>query len=145
MRTIETKVWCIDEHPNKNAVYEWMRDNMYDLNDHALEEVINSLNALQKIIGGKLDYSISVIPCRGEYITFTDYDKESLMELNAGELPLTGVYLDAHLIESMQRYGNADGLLDALHRDTEYVYSDDGIHEICTANDYEFTEDGKLF
>jgi len=145
MRTIETKVWCIDEHPNKNAVYEWMRDNMYDLNDHTLEEVINSLNALQKIIGGKLDYNISVIPCRGEYISFTDYDVDKLNELDADFYPLTGVWCDYELIKGMQEDGNADVLLDVLHRDTEHVYSDEGLRDICEINGWEFTQDGKLF
>jgi len=144
MRTIETKVWYIDEHPNKEAVYEWMRDNMHYLNEHSLEEVTNSLNALQKIIGGELDYRISVYSCRGEYISFTDYDVDKLNELEADFLPLTGAWCDYELIKGMQEDGDAYRVLVALHKDTEYVYSDEGLHEICTANDYEFNEKGEL-
>jgi hypothetical protein len=144
MRTIETKVWYINEHPNKKAVYEWMRDNMHYLNNYSLEEVTDSLNALQKIIGGELDYSFGVSPCRGEYISFTDYDVDKLNELEADLLPLTGVWCDYELVKGMQEDGDAYKVLVALHRDTEYVYSDDGLHEICTANDYEFNEKGEL-
>ena len=144
MRTIETKVWYIDEHPNKEAVYEWMRDNMHYLNEQSLEEVMDSLNALQRIIGGELDYSFGVEPCRGEYISFTDYDVDKLNELEADFLPLTGVWCDYELVKGMQEDGDAYRVLVALHRDTEYVYSDEGLHEICTANDYEFNEKGEL-
>ena len=145
MRTIETKVYTIDEHPNADLCFDYIRENIFNLNEYSLMEAVESIKMLTQFIGGKNDYSISQFPCRGEHITFTEYDRESLMELNAGELPLTGVYFDAHLIESMQRYGNADGLLDALHTETEHVYSDEGLREIAENNGWEFTEDGKLF
>lgn len=145
MRKLETKLYTIDEHPNADLCFDYIRHHYFNLNEYALMEAVESIKMLTKFIGGKNDYSICEFPSRGEYISFTDYDKESLMELNAGELPLTGVYFDAHLIESMQRYGNADGLLDALHRETEHVYSDEGLRDICEINGWEFTEDGEHF
>lgn len=145
MRTIETKLYTIDEHPNADLCFDYIRENIFNLNEFSLMEAVESIKMLTEFIGGKNDYSISQFPSRGEYITFTNYDRDSLMELNAGELPLTGVYFDAHLIESMQMYGNADGLLDALHKETEYVYSDNGLREIAENNGWEFTKDGKLF
>ena len=99
---------------------------------------------MQRIIGGELDYSFGVEPCRGEYISFTDYDVDKLNELEADFLPLTGVWCDYELVKGMQEDGDAYRVLVALHRDTEYVYSDEGLHEICTANDYEFKEKGEL-
>ena len=145
MRTIELKVYTINEHPNKDKCFDWIRNNWYDLNDHSLQEVIDSLHILQDVIGGDLDYSISSSPCRGEYIEFKDYDEDLLNELDANELPLTGVCWDAYLIESMQKDGDAYGVLGTLHQDTEYLYSDEGLQEICEANDYEFTEEGEVY
>jgi hypothetical protein len=145
MRTIETKLYTIDEHPNTDLCFDYIRENIFDLNEHSLMDALESIKMLTEFIGGKNDYSISQFPCRGEYVIFNEYDEELLMELDADELPLTGVYFDAHLIESMQRYGNADGLLHALHTDTEYTYSDEGLREIAEINEWEFTEEGKLF
>jgi len=145
MRTIELKVYTIKEHPNKDKCFDWIRNNWYDLNDHSVQEVLDSLKGLQIVIGGDLDYSISSSPCRGEYIKFKDYDKDLLNELDANELPLTGVCWDGDLIESMQKDGDAYGVLSALHRYTEYLYSDEGLQELCEANDYEFTEEGEVY
>jgi len=98
---------------------------------------------LTEFIGGKNDYSIGQSPSRGEYIQFINYDKELLMELDANELPLTGVCWDADLIESMQKYGNADGLMTAIHNDTEHYYSNEGLRELCEINQWEFDERGE--
>lgn len=144
MRTIKTKVWYIDEHPNKEAVYKWMRIYMIYLNDESLEEVKDSLIALRNIIGGELEFKFSARPSRGEYISFTNYDVDKLNELEADLLPLTGVCWDYELVKGMQEDGDASRVLLALHKSTEYVFSDEGLHEICTANDYEFKEKGKL-
>ena len=145
MRTIEFKVYNINEHPDKDKCFDFIRYNWHNLNYHSLQEVIDSLKGLQVVIGGDLDYSISSSPCRGEYITFKDYDKDLLNELDANELPLTGVCWDADLIESMQQDGDAYGVLRALHQDTEYLYSDEGLQEFCEANEYEFTEEGEVY
>ena len=32
MRTIELKVYTINEHPNKDKCFDWIRNNWYDLN-----------------------------------------------------------------------------------------------------------------
>ncbi len=153
MRTIETKIYTIDEHPNQDKCFEWIRNNIYDLNECSVHEVVDSLKALQKVIGGDLDYSIGQSPDRGEFITFKNYDEDSLKELNADECPLTGVCWDADLIKSMQADVKEDdyfysvtttnGVLRALHEDTEYIYSDEGLRELCEANEYEFTEEGE--
>tara|TARA_R100000951_G_scaffold71034_2_gene59919 strand:+ start:3067 stop:3504 length:438 start_codon:yes stop_codon:yes gene_type:complete len=145
MRTIELKVYTINEHLDKDKCFDWIRNNWYDLNEHSAQEVVDSLKALHSAIGGDLDYSISSSPCRGEYITFEDYDEDLLNELDANELPLTGVCWDADLIESMQKDGDAYGVLRALHQDTEYLYSDEGLQELCETNQYEFTEEGEVY
>ena len=137
MRTIETKIFTIDDHPNASLCFDYIRDNYFDLNHHSVQEAIESIKMLTEFIGGKNDYSISQSSCRG--------DKESLMELDADESPLSGVWTDAKLIESMQKYGNADGLINAIHVDTEYIYSDEGLREMCENNEWEFTEEGQVY
>ena len=144
MRIVEVKGWTIDEHPNKEKVYEWIRENWYDLNDHSLEDLLNSLKALQKEIGGDLDYSISTVPDRGEYIRFKNYDREALSLLSADDYPLTGCGWD-YLVIKYLRERTIWKLLDVLHEETEYQYKDEQIYEHCDANGYEFAEDGSLF
>ena len=38
---------------------------------------------------------------------------------------------------------NPRKVLHNLHKDTEYVYSDEGLFELCQANGYEFNENGE--
>ena len=141
MRIIETKVYTIEEHPNKEKCFEWIRNNWHDLNQHSVDEIINSIKSLSNKIGGTFDYSISQVPDRGEHITFKDYDHEALCRLSADDCPLTGVCWDIDLIVGL-REGNSNKVLDSLHSDTEYQYSDEGLLELCEANQYEFDEDG---
>ncbi len=143
MRQIITNVYTIDEHPNKKACYEWIRDNWHDLNQHSVHYVIDSLKALSSVIGGTLDYCISSVPDRGEHITFTGYCKDTLKKLKYGDQPLTGVCWDYEAIKGLQE-GNSELVLEALHKDTEYAYSDVGLYEMCEANEYEFEEGGDL-
>ena len=144
MRVIETKVYTINEHPNKDLCFEWIRDNWHGLNQYSVDEVINSLKALQEEIGGNLDYGISQVPDRGEFITFTNYDQEALFRLSADDHPLTGVCWDIDVIKGL-REGNIARVLDILHEDTEYIYSDEGLLDMCEDNDYEFTEEGTKY
>ena len=144
MRTVETKVWEIEEHPNKEKCYTYIRENMHTLNNHSLDEVIETLKALQREIGGELDYIISATPDRGEYITLTGYDKGALKELNADDLPLTGVFWDYEAIHGLHKFNSFKMLLEALHRHTDYVYSDEGLYELAIANGWEFDEQGEL-
>jgi len=144
MRTETIKIYTIDEHPNKDKCYDWIRDNWHDLNQHSVEEVIESLKALEKEIGGSIDYSISQVPDRGEYIRLTgNYNREALCRLSAEDLPLTGTWSDYDVIVGM-RTEDPEKVLTALHADTEHQYSDEGLFEMCEANEYEFYENGKV-
>lgn len=143
MRIIETKVYTIDEHPNKEKCYEWIRNNWHDLNEHSVNEVVDSIESLSKIIGGTVTYSIGAVPDRSQHIIFKNYDKQKLYSLSADTCPLTGVCWDIDVIEGL-KYGNLNSVLDSLHCDTEYIYSDNGLHQLCIANEYEFTEYGQF-
>ena len=81
MRIIETKVYTIDEHPNKSLCFDWIRNHWHDLNDHSVQEVKDSIEALSEAIGGTNDYSFGAEPMRGEFVAFSDYDKDMLMKL----------------------------------------------------------------
>lgn len=144
MRTIETRIYKINEHPNKEKCFEWIRNNWHDLNEHSVHEIIESIKSLSEKIGGTFNYSISQVPDRGEHITFKDYDHEELSKLNACDCPLTGVCWDIDLIDGLKE-GNTSKVLDSLHLDTEYTYSDEGLQDFCEANEYEFTEDGEIY
>jgi hypothetical protein len=143
-KTIEIKIYQIEEHPQPEKVYDWIRNNWYDLNEHTGYEIINSLKALQQEIGGTLNYGISAVPDRGEYITFEDYDEEALAELDETEYPLTGCSWDQYVITGL-RNNCLSKILDIYHQDTDYVYSDEGLYELCAANGYEFELDGTFY
>ncbi len=142
MRIIETVVYTIEEHPNKEKCYEWIRDHWFDLYEHNVNELIESIVELSAVIGGTNSYNISLSPDRGEYIRFSDYDEQKLAELNADEYPLTGVCYDMDLIVGL-RNDTLNEVLDSLHEGMEYLYSDQGLFELCEANEYEFDENGK--
>ena len=143
MRIIETKVYTIEEHPNKEKCFNWIRNSRYDLNQHSVDEIISSIKTLSNKIGGTFEYSISQLPNRGEHITFEDYDHEELCKLIAEDCPLTGICWDVDLIIGL-RNGNPNKVLDSLHTDTEYQYSDEGLLELCISNQYEFDENGNF-
>lgn len=142
MRTITTNVYKIDEHPNPSKCYDWIRDNWHDLNQIAVDEMIQSIVALSNLIGGTYDFSISQVPDRSEHISFYDYDHVALNKLH-WEYDLTGVWTDECVIRELKN-GTPTRALKHLHIDTEAVYSDEGLFELCEANQYEFTEQGEF-
>jgi hypothetical protein len=142
MRIIKTKVYTIDEHPNKNLCFDYIRKNWHDLNQHSVYELIDSIKALHEKIGGDVNYSISQFPCRGEYIWFRNYDNDILKSLDAESESLTGTFWDCNLINGL-REGNVKSVLHNLHDETYFVYSNEGLNDLCMANKYEFNEDGK--
>ena len=143
MRTETINIYKIDEHPNKEKCFEWIRNNWHDLNQYSVDVIIDSIKALSEKIGGTFDYSICQVPDRGEHITFKDYSHEALCSISADDCPLTGVCWDIDLIVGL-REGNPSKALEYLHSDTEYKFSDEGLLELCEANGYEFNEDGSI-
>lgn len=145
MRTIEIKIYKIEDHPNKEKCFEWIRNNWHDLNEHSVSEIIKSIEALSSEIGGTFNYSICPVPYRGEHITFKDYSIEALNSLKAQDCPLTGTCWDIDVIEGLIKNDGGSQVLKALHDDTEYQYSTEGLQSLCEANEYEFTESGELY
>ena len=145
MRTITTTVYTINEHPNKQLCFEWIRNNWYDLNQHTIDEVITSIEALSEKIGGTFDYSINQTSDIGEYIRFKNYDKHALQKLNIEKenCTFTGYCYDIDVIGGLAN-DTMCNVLDAIHNETEYIYSDDGLTELCEINGYEFNLDGSI-
>lgn len=162
MRTITTNIYTINEHPNPDLCFDWMRDNCPELNDHGVYEMRESIAALSECIGGVHDYRFGVSPSRGQFVSFTGYDVDILKELDADDCSLTGHTYDYSVIKAMQEghfHGDVEGVRDHqgqdlirctlyndvftdLHADTEYIYSDEGLTEWADMAELEFTEDG---
>lgn len=157
-RTIETTVYTIEEHPNPESVYEWIRNNWHDLGEHVVEEFVESLNGFASHIGARCEYSTSIVPDRGEYIRFdiecSLNDVTESLDL-AGNCLFTGVYSDEIILDAFREASKEDDLQDvlkdveyrvlkAMHEEGEYIYSDKGLYEMCLCNEYEFTESGKI-
>lgn len=142
MRTETINIYKIDEHPDKEKCFEWLRDNAFYLGDIEVEELIITLDKLSEVIGGTVDWGLSHGPDRGEYITFKAYDEELLAELNAEDCPLTGCFWDYEVIEALKAK-DMRKVIDTLHRVVENLYSDEGLTDLCEGNEYEFYIGGK--
>ena len=145
MRTEKISIYTIDDHPDKEVCFEWMRNNWHDLGDHVLQEMVDSLKALANAVNGTLDYSININQCRGEHVSIKDYDKELLHDLHdkRDDYPLTGVCYDYDVIEALHDDELESRVLSTMHKEGDYIYSDEGLLEMCQANEYEFLLNGE--
>lgn len=144
MRSVKINIYKVAEHPNKELVFKWIKDNWHDIGQSEIDDVVASLQALKKVIGGRLNWSICAYPDRSEGITFEDFDKEALNNLSAEDLPLTGVCWDFDVIECTKS-GDFSALFKSIHSNIEHLHSDKALIEMCEGNDYEFLEDGSHF
>ncbi len=144
MRILRTKLYTIDEHPNKVKCFDWMRDNMHDLNSCDVDELILGIKAFTKEFGGTHDYAIGQFPMRGEFISITGYDKEAFEKATAMIGVLNCSQWAYELVKVMKETGYPSGVLKLIHQASEDVYSDEGLEELCRGMDYEFTEEGVL-
>ena len=156
-RIITQTAYTIGEHPNPERVFDWIRSHWHDLGDFALQEMVNSLRAFASHIGARLDYSISISPDRGEFIRF-DVDSSEKSRFKgidlSGNCPLTGMCYDEDILDAIRESTPYDSLSDilgdveyrvlkTLHNEGEYIYSNEGLKEMCEANEYEFLESGE--
>jgi hypothetical protein len=119
--------------------------------DHCLQERIDTLKALAKELSGGLDYSISCVPDRGEFIKIDhDLEEEELKSIINGlaskDCPLTGVCYDYDILEAIVKndYNLSDAFFDYIvdiHNEYEAMTSVEYISELCEINDYEFDQD----
>lgn len=151
MRHLKTvRYWTIDEHPDPEICFEQIRDNWHYLGQNEVDEMVESLRALSDQIGCDIDYRISIIPARGEYVRAdtSSYNHATFLSLyqQREELPLTGTFYDLAVLEGFNggRESLEESVLNALHVSGEWIYSDDGLRDLCEANEYLFDEDGGL-
>ncbi len=171
LHTITT--YYIDEHPDQDAVYQFIRENWHGLGQHYIDEAIESLEACSNYFNADLDYSIGIFPDRGEFISLK-LDNDAIANLSGNRLRtylvnnypdinesclFTGVCYDEALLDpfrdfikkpndqTLQDLLNDAGhsLLKDIHSEGEYIYSDEGLKELCQINDYEFLETGELY
>lgn len=125
--------------------------HQYGCFDWFLQERIDTLKKLAEYVNGTLDYSISVVPDRGEYISISNFDADKARGLVAekDECPLTGMCYDYDILSHLEETNNMpwalQNYLEDIHREYEYLLSDEHLKEHCEANGYEFDEDGNLF
>jgi hypothetical protein len=145
IRQINENAYTIGDHPNPQAVYDWVRGNWHDLGEHTVREMLDSLKALADHVGGTLDYSLGLFPDRGEFVRITGGNRSWLKGIKSREYPLTGVCWDQDVICGY-RDGNLESkVLSALHSEGEYRYSDEGIHEHIECNEYCFKLNGEFY
>ena len=138
-------VYTIDDHPNPDAVYDWVRNNWHDLGEHNLHEMVGSLKALADHVGGILDYSIGVFPDRDEFVRITGGNRSCLKGIKSEECPFTGVCYDYEVIEGYRGENLEVKVLEVLREEGEYIYSNEGIHEMVLCNDYYFKSNGEFY
>ena len=140
MRIVETKVYTIDTHPEKNKVFEWIRNNWFDLHTYEAEDLIHSLNKISKQLGSKVDYRFSCFPDQGDYIKFEKYNVEDIIfDIEKAN------YWDIVVFEALKEK-DPDSILDAFYTMCKYIYYDDRyLEDLCASNEYEFTEDGSYY
>jgi len=130
-----------------------------DIYSHCMIERLHTLKEVACLLNAGLDYSISCVPDRGEYIRmnpkYEELDFQALWEAIDIEqaCPLTGVCYDHDIIDHLSKYNlNVDALNNALdnyitsiHEEYESMLTDEYLLDHCEANNYEFTNNGKLY
>ena len=170
-KTVCNTGYTIEDHPNPEEVYDWVRSNWHDLYGWGGENV-DSLKAFCDYFSlSGMDYSVST--CSYSYASATIQD-DDIAELSgvrlfkyiqnnfpvdlSGDCPFTGYCFDENLLDNIRGFmAKPDSrtfqelINDCLHSwvtayiaDWEYTYTDEAIHEHCEANEYYFTENGSF-
>lgn len=166
LETIEIVIYKFNEAPK--GVQEKIRDNISQwVYDHCLEERIDTLKAFSELVGAKLDYCLSCVPDRGEFIRLDgDYDADfngtfELINIKVDEFindskdcTLTGCCYDEDLKELLKKYKATElnylqrafnDYIGLIHNEYESMLTDDALNDLCESNGYEFTIDGKIY
>lgn len=153
-------VYKFSDAPEK--VKEKIREHFhydFDLYEHSMQERIATLEKVAELLNGRLDYSISYVPDRGEFISIKpkneSLDFDSLWEVvnTEKDCPFTGVCYDHDIIDHLSKYNlNEKGLqfaldkyIESIHDEYESMLTDEYLADLCEANDYEFLENGRIY
>jgi hypothetical protein len=139
------KTYTIDDHPEPESVFDWIRNNWHDLGQFECEDFVICFEALAKKLDLRYDYNVSISPDRDEYLKLSGIDYDNLPDLgNPYDFPITGMSYDYDFLVALNE-GNINNALDALHKQGDWLYSDEGLRELCEAAEYMFTESGELY
>lgn len=143
--TITKNVYTFNEadHRLKQLIIANSFENDPHYGSYMLEEHIDSLKSLANYLRTTLDYSISLVPDRGEFIKFGEFDLNDLKELDKDNCPLTGCYADYAVIEALEK-NDMSIVIDAIQKKYQYMLTNEAIAEHCEANGYEFLENGAM-
>lgn len=159
MEIIEVTIYKFDELNDtaKEKARNWYRE---DLDYPWFSEAIGSIRAFVKHFGAELrDWQIGSGSGR-DYIktnaTNENFRGVKLKDIDKDYMP-TGYCLDADLwgefFRVFQRTGDAkysfeqalEEAIVGIQRDIDYQYSDECVDETLRINDYQFTEDGRVW
>ena len=147
MTTKNIEVYTIDSHPNKELVYDWIRNNWYDLCDYYRDDMCQSLSCLCQRIDGKMSCYLSSNDQERSTVSIENYDSDVLKDLydKRDICPLTGMVYDYDVIEGLYK-GNLNSVVNSILKDEyKYIYSDAGLYELCECNEYYFYSDGTFY
>lgn len=193
IQTIYT--YTIDEHPDKDACFNWIRENWHDLYGWQ-DENADSLKAFCDHFDVSLkDWEVSLCGHSYAYIDATEWNTENsgtelsgvrlwkylqnngyltiankwhpkysergpVVSLLDGNCPFTGMCYDEVLLDPIREFmahpvagvtmqdlvnDAAAAWVKSYIADWEYAYSDEGLLDMCQANEYQFTESGAFY
>lgn len=162
MRQVTKTIDLVTFNEASEELKDKIRENfatIYDIYDHCMNERIDTLKKVAKILNGSLEYSISCVPNRGEYIKIIpkneslDFDSFWQVINQDKDCPLTGVCYDHDILDQFTEYTLNESKLqevlndyiDSIHNEYESMLEDDYLQELCKANEYEFTIDGEIY
>lgn len=133
--------------------------NHWDMYEHCMNDRLDTLKAIASLLDANLDYSLSCVPDRGEFIKFSPkYDELNFDALWEAidiekECPLTGVCYDHDIIDHLSKYNltvdslnNASGkFMSSIHDEYQSMLTDEYITDMCEANEYEFNANGTIY
>lgn len=115
--------WTIDDHPNPDKAFEWIRNNWHDLGNNCVEESVDSLKSFCLFFQVDLsEYSIGIFSERSEnWVIDVHADLEKLRgvrlwkyinnnfiaqhpDILSGNCPFTGVCYDENLLDEMRAF-----------------------------------------
>lgn len=138
------KVYTIDSHPNKNLVFNWVREN-WEIYDSYIQEFAQSLRALDEKLKGALNWSVGPVACDSFIKVQKDFDIEVFEALyNEREnCPLTGVCYDVEILEGLKSRDFSKAL-EGLETDCNHSLTEEYLSEHLLANEYYFKESGEI-
>lgn len=143
----------LTEEKKDKIVENWDNEGM--AYSHCMDERIETLKKIAEILKGNLEYSLSCVPDRGEFISIRprDYDELDFQSLwdeikNNEDCPFTGVYYDHDFIEKFLDKNILDEnealklalkhYINSIHEEYNAMISKDYIANECKELEIEF-------